>query len=419
MLNPTDRSLHPIIDKVYEGTRLTFEDGLTLYNSTDLPTLGNLANHVRERLHGGKTYYNINLHINPTNTCFMSCKFCAFGRKAFNSESYILTAEQIVERAKKNLPEGANEIHLVGGLDPRLKLEYYCSYITALKAAFPHVHIKTLTPVEVVFIARMSKLTIGEVIEALHQAGMDSMPGGGAEIFDEDIRNQICEHKCDSTGWFETHRELHKRGLRSNCTMLIGHLEQPRHRVDHLLRLRAHQDEWGGIEPIPQHPTDAMLVSSSRRARVSEESRSGATATEPNTAAQRRNGDNDRIRGGFQCFIPLSFHPKNTAFSHLPGPSGFDELRNIAVSRLLLDNIPHIKAYWIMLGIKQAQLAQWFGANDIDGTVAHEEIYHDAGAQTPQGMTVEELRRIVSDCGRVPVQRDSLYNEVRLSESLS
>lgn len=373
MLIPSDRALEPIIEKVYSQTRLTFDDGLTLYNSFDLPTIGNLANHVRERLHGNKTYYNINLHINPTNTCFMSCKFCAFGRKAFNDQSYILTAEQIVERAKKNLPEGANEIHLVGGLDPRLKLEYYCAYISSLKAAFPHVHIKTLTPVEVVFIARMSKLTIGEVIEALHQAGMDSMPGGGAEIFDEEIRNQICEHKCDSTGWFETHRELHKRGLRSNCTMLIGHLEQPRHRVDHLLRLRAHQDEWGGTE-----------------------------------------GN----RGGFQCFIPLSFHPKNTAFSHLPGPSGFDELRNMAVSRLLLDNIPHIKAYWIMLGIKQAQLAQWFGANDIDGTVAHEEIYHDAGAQTPQGMTVEELRRIVSDCGRVPVQRDSLYHEVGLAESI-
>ncbi|MDX1973189.1 MAG: hypothetical protein SFY68_11720, partial [Candidatus Sumerlaeia bacterium] len=230
-----------------------------------------------------------------------------------------------------------------------------------------------------------SKKTIGEVIEALHQAGMDSMPGGGAEIFDETIREQICEHKCDASGWFETHRELHKRSLKSNCTMLIGHLEGPEHRVDHLLRLRAHQDEWG------PHMMDNLYKSRN---------------------VQHRNDANEPLTGGFQCFIPLSFHPKNTAFSHLPGPSGFDELRNIAVSRLLLDNIPHVKAYWIMLGIKQAQVAQWFGANDIDGTVAHEEIYHDAGAQTPQLMTVAELRRIVEDCGRVPVQRDSLYNEV-------
>jgi len=369
MLKPSDPKLESIIEKIQAQERLSIDDGLTLYESFDLPTIGHLANSVRERLHGDKTYYNINLHINPTNTCFMSCKFCAFGRKAFDDNSYILKPEEIVERARKSLPEEANEIHLVGGLDPRLKLEYYCGYISALKAAFPQVHIKTLTPVEVVFIAKMSKKTIPEVIEALHEAGMDSMPGGGAEIFDDEVRNQICEHKCDASGWFETHRAMHTRGLRSNCTMLIGHLEEYRHRVDHLLRLRSHQDEFGNLKP---------------------------------------GGEG----GGFQCFIPLSFHPANTQFSHLPGPTGFDELKNIAVARLLLDNIPHIKAYWIMLGIKQAQIAQWFGANDIDGTVTHEEIYHDAGAETPQGMTVEELCRLVKECGRRPVQRDSVYNEI-------
>jgi aminodeoxyfutalosine synthase len=290
----------------------------------------------------------------------MSCRFCAFGRKAFNPESYIRTPEEIVERARRMMPAGCTEIHLVGGLDPRLKIDYYCGYIRALKAAFPEVHIKTLTPVEVVFIARMSKMTIGEVIERLAEAGMGSMPGGGAEIFDPEVREQICEHKCDAEGWFETHREVHRRGFKSNCTMLYGHIEQPHHRIDHLLRLRAHQDEYGG----------------------------------------------------FQCFIPLSFHPANTEFKHLPPPSGFLELQTIAISRLMLDNIPHIKAYWIMLGIKQAQLAQWFGANDIDGTVVHEEIYHDAGATTPKGMTVEELCRIVRDCGRRPVQRNTVYEEV-------
>jgi aminodeoxyfutalosine synthase len=369
MLQFLDPKLEPIAEKVAAGQRLSFEDGLVLYASHDLPALANMANRVRERLHGNKTFYNINLHINPTNSCFMSCKFCAFGRKAFDEKSYIRTPQDIVDRARKILPEGASEIHLVGGLDPRLKIDYYCGYIRALKDAFPHIHIKTLTPVEVVYIAKMSKLTVREVIARLAEAGMDSMPGGGAEIFDSEVREQICEHKCDANGWFETHREMHRMGFRTNCTMLIGHIEQPHHRVDHLLRLRSHQDEWGSIG----------------------EGSAGA---------------------GFQCFIPLSFHPKNTAFSHLPGPSGFDELRNFAVARLLLDNIPHIKAYWIMLGIKQAQVAQWFGADDIDGTVVYEEIYHDAGATTPTGMTVADLRHQIHECGRTPVLRDSVYNEI-------
>ena len=360
MMQPADPKLLPIATKVYSGERLTFEDGLTLYESFDLPTIGALANHVRERMHGNRTFYNINLHINPTNTCFMSCKFCAFGRKAFNDSSYILKPEEIVERARRLMPKGCTEIHLVGGLDPRLKIEYYCQYVSSLHAAFPDVHIKTLTPVEVVFIARMSKMSIRAVLEQLRDAGMGSMPGGGAEIFDPEIREQICEHKCDAEGWFETHRELHRMGVKSNCTMLYSHIEEPRHRIDHLMRLRTHQDEFGG----------------------------------------------------FQCFIPLSFHPANTGFSHLPAPSGFLELQTIAISRLMLDNIPHIKAYWIMLGSKQAQIAQWFGANDIDGTVVHEEIYHDAGALTPKGQSVSDLEHQIRACGRVPVQRDTLYNEV-------
>lgn len=356
----SDRTLEPIAEKVHAGERLSFDDGLSLYASHDLPAIGQMANFVRERVHGNKTYFNINLHINPTNTCFMSCRFCAFGRKAFNDDSYILKPEEVVERARRQMLPGCTEIHLVGGLDPRLKIEYYCAYISALKQAFPNVHIKTLTPVEVVFIARMSKMTIGEVIQQLGDAGMGSMPGGGAEIFDPEIRQQICEHKCDSEGWFETHRELHTRGFKSNCTMLFGHIEEPRHRIDHLLRLRDHQDKFGG----------------------------------------------------FQCFIPLSFHPANTEFKHLPPPSGFLELQTMAICRLMLDNIPHIKAYWIMMGLKQAQLAQWFGANDMDGTVVHEEIYHDAGALTPQGMTTTELKRIIRDCGRTPVLRNTVYEEL-------
>ncbi|MCC7390877.1 aminofutalosine synthase MqnE [Candidatus Sumerlaeota bacterium] len=359
-IHVSDSSLLPIAEKIQAGTRLSFEDGLVIYASHDLPAIGAMANYVREKLHGGKTYFNINLHINPTNTCFMSCRFCAFGRKAFDEKSYIRKPDEIVKRARECMPEGCTEIHLVGGLDPRLKIDYYCSYLSALKEAFPHIHIKTLTPVEVAFIAKMSKMTIGEVVQKLADAGMGSMPGGGAEIFDEEVREQICEHKCDAKGWFETHREVHTRGLKSNCTMLYGHIEQPRHRIDHLIRLRNHQDEFGG----------------------------------------------------FQCFIPLSFHPANTEFKHLPPPSGFLELQTIAISRLMLDNIPHIKAYWIMLGIKQAQIAQWFGANDIDGTVVHEEIYHDAGATTPTGMTVTELKRLIRECGREPVLRNTVYEEI-------
>lgn len=365
-----DPNLKPIAEKVAAGERLDFEDGLALYRSHDLPAIGSLANAVRERLHGNKTYYNVNLHINPTNACFASCRFCAFGRRAFDENVYVRSPEEIVERARQKLPEGATEIHLVGGLDPRLKLDFYCDYIRALKEAFPHIHIKTLTPVEVVYIAKISRKSVREVIGELRAAGMDSMPGGGAEIFDPEVREQICEHKCDAAQWFETHREMHRIGMRTNCTMLIGHVEEPRHRVDHLLRLRDHQDEWGRV------------------------------------------GADGGLESGFQCFVPLSFHPANTEMSHLPGPTGFDELRNVAVCRLMLDNIPHVKAYWVMLGVKQAQTAQWFGADDIDGTVVYEEIYHDAGASTPLGMTVEEIERLVRDCGRVPVRRDSLYNEI-------
>lgn len=360
MIPVSDKRLEPIAARVVGGERLSFEDGLVLYDSFDLPAIGAMANHVREKLHGDKTYYNVNLHINPTNSCFASCGFCAFGRKAFDENAYIRKPGEIVERARACMPEGCTEIHLVGGIDPRLKIEYYEAYLRALKEAFPSIHIKTLTPVEVVFIAKMSKMPLGQVIERLADAGMGSMPGGGAEIFDPEIREQICEHKCDAEGWFETHRELHRRGIKSNCTMLFGHIEEPRHRIDHLIRLRNHQDEYGG----------------------------------------------------FQAFIPLSFHPANTMYSHLPGPSGFLELQTHAIARLMLDNIPHIKAYWVMMGVKQAQIAQWFGSNDIDGTVVHEEIYHDAGATTPLGMTVEELRRQVEACGRRPVQRNTVYEEI-------
>lgn len=354
----TDRTLSALAEKIEAGERLTFEDGMALSAAEDLLALGRLANRARERRWGDQAFYTINLHINPTNSCFASCRFCAFGRRAFDDKSYIRKPEEIVERARRLLPPGGCEIHLVGGLDPRLKLDYYCAYLRALKSAFPGVHLKTLTPVEVVFIAQVSKCTVREALERLRAAGMDSMPGGGAEIFDPEIRRQLCAHKCDTEAWFEVHRMLHEMGVPSNCTMLYGHIESARHRVDHLLRLRAHQDQWKG----------------------------------------------------FQCFVPLAFHPANTELAHLPGPSAVLDLKTIAVARLLLDNIPHIKAYWISLGLKTAQTALWFGADDIDGTVIHEEVHHDAGADSPRGVDEQRLRELVTEAGRRPVRRDALYH---------
>jgi len=357
---PTDPTLKVIAAKVEAGERLSYDDGLALYDTPNLLELGRLANLVRERLWGDRTFYTINLHINPTNSCFASCTFCAFGRKAFDPETYIRKPEEIVERARAMMPPGCLEIHLVGGLDPRLKIGYYCDYIRALKEAFPSVCIKTLTPVEVDYIARISKLSIGDTIDQLREAGMESMPGGGAEIFDPEIREQICAHKCDAEQWFAVHRYLHTHGIHSNCTMLYGHIEEARHRVDHLLRLRDHQDEFGG----------------------------------------------------FNCFVPLAFHPANTDLEHLPGPTAMLDLKTLAVSRLLLDNIPHIKAYWISLGVKLGQTALWFGADDFDGTVIHEEIYHDAGAESPLGLTPTRIREFIHDAHRTPVLRDGLYREV-------
>ncbi len=351
--------------KLDHGERLDFEDGLALFEWPNPLDLARLANRERERRWGGAAFYNVNLHINPANSCVMGCRFCAFGRRPFEENAYIRPPGEIVERARRMLPERCTEIHLVGGLDPRLKVEYYEGWMRALREAFPHIHLKALTPVEVVYIARVSRLSIPETLDRLLAAGMNSMPGGGAEIFDPEIREQICEHKCGAGEWFEVHRLLHARGIPTNCTMLFGHIEEPRHRVDHMLRLRDHQDRYGGF----------------------------------------REG-----RAGFQCFIPLAFHPENTDLERLPGPTALDALRTIAAARLLLDNIPHIKAYWIGLGVATAQTALWFGADDFDGVVTFEEIFHDAGSRAPLGLAEAQIRHQIREAGRQPVLRDSTYN---------
>jgi aminodeoxyfutalosine synthase len=359
-----DPRLEPISAKVLAGERLSGEDGLTLYGSHDVLAVGWLANHVRERMHGDVTYFNVNRHINPTNVCVAACKLCAFGRKKGDAAGYTMALDEAWETAASGYTEAVTEFHIVGGLHPDLPLEFFLDLIRGLKERFPKVHIKAFTMVEIAYLARRAKLTIEQTLGKLRDAGVDSMPGGGAEIFTHRVRAIICDHKIDGSEWLETARLAHQMGFRSNATMLYGHIENDADRVDHLLKLRALQDETGG----------------------------------------------------FQTFIPLAFHPENTPLDHLPVTTGLTDIRQIAVSRLLLDNFAHIKAYWQMLTPKIAQIALRFGADDLDGTVIEEKIYHDAGATTPQGMTRKELCRLITEAGRVPVERDTLYHAVTRTE---
>ncbi|HXW56857.1 MAG TPA: aminofutalosine synthase MqnE [Candidatus Cybelea sp.] len=355
-----DGRLEPIAKKVLGGERLSAADGLALFASHDLLAVGWLANQVREQKHGNLCYYNVNRHINPTNVCVAHCRLCAFGRSPDAPGAYTFSLEQIWARAAQGVAEGATEFHIVGGLHPDLPFSYYLDLIRGLKERFPQVHLKAFTMVEVGYYARISKLSVRDTLLKMKEAGVDSLPGGGAEIFDPRVRRIICDHKVSGQMWLEIARTAHEIGLRSNATMLYGQIENAEERVDHLLALRALQD---------------------------------------------------RTRG-FVAFIPLAFHPANTALSHLPRTTGFDDLKTIAVSRLLLDNFEHIKAYWIMLTPRIAQIALRFGANDLDGTVVEEKIYHDAGATTPEHLTRAELERLIRAAGRVPVERDTLYNRI-------
>jgi aminodeoxyfutalosine synthase len=359
-LQINDARLEPAANKVFAGQRLNAEDGLALYQSHDLLAVGWLANYVREKRHGNVCYFNVNRHINPTNVCVAHCRLCAFGRSPDAPGAYTFALDEIWQRAREGVREGATEFHIVGGLHPDLPFEYYLDLIRGLKARFPQVHLKAFTMVEVGYYARISKLSIRDTLLAMKGAGVDSLPGGGAEIFHPRVRKIICDHKVSGQMWLQIARTAHEIGLRSNATMLYGHIETPEERVDHLLELRDTQDK-----------TD-----------------------------------------GFVAFIPLAFHPANTALSHLPSTTGIDDLKTIAVSRLMLDNFAHIKAYWIMLTPRIAQVALRFGANDLDGTVVEEKIYHDAGATTPEHLTRADLERLIRAAGRVPVERDTLYNPV-------
>lgn len=359
-----DSRLKPLAEKVFSGERLSFEDGVVLYGSPDILAVGWLANSVREKLHGNVAYFNVNRHINPTNVCVAACRLCAFGRKKDADGAYTMALDQAWKTAASGYSEAVTEFHIVGGLHPDLPLEYFLDLVHGLKERFPQVHIKAFTMVEVAFFARRAKLSIRETLEKLKAAGVDSLPGGGAEIFADRVRHIICDHKIDGDEWLDTARTAHQLGLKSNATMLYGHIENDEDRVDHLLRLRAVQDDTHG----------------------------------------------------FQTFIPLAFHPDNTPLDHLPRTTGLTDIKQIAVSRLLLDNFPHIKAYWQMMTPKIAQISLRFGADDIDGTVIEEKIYHDAGATTPQGMRREGLMRLIREAGREPFERDTLYRAVTRTE---
>ncbi len=363
-----DPALKPIAEKVFQAERLCFEDGVALYGSNDLLAIGCLANYVREKLHGKRTYFNVNRHINPTNVCVASCRLCAFGRKPDAPSAYTMAVEEALEIAGQNWTEAVTEFHIVGGLHPDLPFHYYVDLIRGLKERFPTVHLKAFTAVEIGYYSHISKLSIREVLERFKEAGLGSLPGGGAEIFAPAVRRVVCDHKIGAYTWLKVHRTAHELGLHSNATMLYGHIESAEDRVDHLLQLRKLQDETHG----------------------------------------------------FQTFIPLAFHPANTELGKLVNrreTTGFTDLKNVAISRLLLDNFPHIKAYWIMMTPRVAQVALRFGADDIDGTVVEEKIYHDAGATTPQVMTRQQLVRLIREAGHEPFERDTLYRRVTRTET--
>jgi aminodeoxyfutalosine synthase len=360
MLPSVSPSLGAIREKVEAGQRLNLEDGLALEASNDLFALGRLANLVRERINGRFGYYNVNTHINPTNVCVYKCDFCAFRADLDDPRGYVMDEAQIQQRARQAHERGATELHIVGGLHHKLPFSYYVDVVRWVKEAAPEIHVKAYTAVEIEWFAKIDRRPVREILMRLIDAGLGSLPGGGAEIFHPEVREAICGAKASTEAWLAVHRTAHQLGLRSNCTMLYGHIDGPLHRIDHLIRLRELQDETGG----------------------------------------------------FQTFIPLAFHPDHSRMDGIPKPSGVMDLRTMAISRLMLDNIPHVKAYWVMLGIATAQVALSFGADDLDGTVVHEKIYHEAGAETPQEITVAEIERLIREAGRIPVERDTLYHRV-------
>jgi len=354
-----------IRDKVMAGQRLDEAEALRLLEARDLAAIGALANHVRESRHGDLTFYNRNLHLNPTNVCVASCKFCSFARPddKHASEGYTMSLDQAVEHVVSKRPLGITEVHMVSGLHPDLPWDYYLETVRRLRRAWPELHIKAYTAVELHFFAQKFGKSHEQVLRELLDAGLTTIPGGGAEIFAPRVRRKICDDKATADEWLAVHRAAHRLGIKSNATMLYGHIETLAERVDHMARLRALQDETRG----------------------------------------------------FQVFIPLAFHPEHNMIGKaFPRPTGYDGLRTFAAARLFLDNFEHVKAYWVSMGERMAQASLSFGVDDVDGTVIEERIYHMAGATTPQALSEAQLHRLIRAAGRVPAERDSLYRILKV-----
>lgn len=363
ILETADKDLRQIGEKILAQVRITPEEGVLLFEKGSLPFLGALANHVRERLHGHKTYFNRNFHIEPTNVCVFTCNFCSYSRVyAHRDEGWEMTQQQMLDIVKKYDGKPVTEVHIVGGVHPKMNLEFFIELLQKIKAHRPELHIKGFTAVELDYMFRKAKLSAEEGIKRLHAAGLDSMPGGGAEIFHPDVRNVICADKVDADGWLRIHEAAHREGMHTNATMLYGHIETYAHRIDHMERLRRLQD----------------------------------------------------ITGGFNTFIPLKFRNKDNDMSHVTESSIIEDMKLYAVARLYMDNFPHLKAYWPMLGRQNAQLTLSFGVNDLDGTIDDTtKIYSMAGSeeQTPS-LSTAQLVTLIRQVGREPVERDTLYNEV-------
>ena len=359
----TDQALRAIGEKILVSERISFDEGVLLFEKADLPFAGALANYVREKKHGDNTYYNRNFHIEPTNVCVFSCAFCSYSRLyAHRDEGWELTMQQMLDIVKKYDDQPVTEVHIVGGVHPKMNLHFFAELLQKIRAHRPDLHIKGFTAVELDYMFRKAKLSVEDGMKLLHDAGLDSLPGGGAEIFDPEIRKQISEDKVDAEGWLDIHRTAHRLGMHSNATMLFGHIENYRHRVDHMERLRQLQDETGG----------------------------------------------------FNTFIPLKFRNKGNDMSHVPESSVIEDMKLYAISRLYMDNFPHLKAYWPMLGRQNAQLSLSFGVNDLDGTIDDStKIYSMAGSEEQHpSLTSTELKALIMQVKRVPVERDTLYNTV-------
>jgi aminodeoxyfutalosine synthase len=363
-ITSVDKDLAAIAEKVNNKERITDEDGLLLFQNGDLPFLGSLANSIRERMHGNKTYFNRNFHIEPTNVCVFTCNFCSYSRVyAHRDEGWELTQQQMLDIVKKYDNQPVTEVHIVGGVHPKMNLEFFAELLKKIKTNRPDLHIKGFTAVELDYMFRKAKMSIEQGMKYLHEAGLDSLPGGGAEIFHPEVREQICADKVDADGWLKIHETAHQLGMHTNATMLYGHIEKYTHRIDHMSRLRNLQDKTKG----------------------------------------------------FNTFIPLKFRNKDNDMSNVPESSIIEDMKMYAVARIYLDNFPHLKAYWPMLGRKSAQLTLSFGVNDLDGTIDDTtKIYSMAGSeeQTPS-MSTAELVSLIKQVKRQPVERGTLYNEIR------